>query len=114
MLDLVKYRWMNGHGAWIGPEWMSIPSDAGHERANYPRTTATVLEYASGGKGTVKGIEIIERLHLPEDIRVTGKSSLLLSYTILYDKGREMDGDQLVARLYERMDMPNFGKPDPQ
>lgn len=105
MLDLVKYDWQNGLGTWIRfHEWMTVPSETTDERASYPSTVAPMRVYASSGKGQMLDFEIIERLPLPEDLRTTGRSSVLLSQVILYEEGRNMNGDELIAAMRKRRD----------
>lgn len=104
MLDVVKYRWQNSHGAWIGPDWMTVPSDTTDEYAAYPKTTAPMRVYASSGKPGLKAIEVLDRKTLPEHLRQTGRSGQMMSYVILYFKANpvsEMSAEDMIAAMAE-------------
>lgn len=113
MLDLVKYDWQNGNGAWIrSHEWALVLDDTDDESGTVRmpdgklRTKASLYQYLSNGKGEMLAFEIIERLPLPEDIRRTGRASLFLAMVVMYDDGRNLTGEQVIEAMRQRMSRP--------
>lgn len=85
-MDIVKFTWRNKYGYWIPVAWVSVPTNASDERQNYPNTTASLREYASTGRPGMTDFRVLDRITIPEELRLTGRSRLLLSTAILHDK----------------------------
>lgn len=90
MLDLVKFRWQNGNGAWVGPDWEVVGSE---------RDTAGVMSRVRIGRPSLQNVAIIDRIQIPEDIRQGGHSSLYKAYVCLYYNGDDMNGEEFVYAM---------------
>jgi len=96
MLDLVKYTWANKYGYWIPVAWMTVLTKDGDEML---RTRAR-----SGKGNSMSDFQLIDRVTIPEEMRLTGKSSLYLAYVCLYDKlANEYTAEQFIAAMRDRM-----------
>jgi len=95
MLDLVKFTWRNGHGYWIPVAWMTVPSDATDVRRDYPSTTASLREYASGGRGVMTDFKVLDRCTIPEEIRSTGRTGVAKARV-----GYRASSDRLTCEEY--------------
>jgi hypothetical protein len=86
MLDVVKFTWRNAHGYWIPVAWMTVPSETTDTRAAYPSTVSSLQGYASLGRPSMTDFKVLDRMTIPEKLRLSGSSGYLLSTVMLYDK----------------------------
>lgn len=95
LLHLVKYRWRNAHDVPIGPEWTSVLASAGDD---------DVLRTVALGRGTVTGVEVLERVPIPEALRRTGRSSWARAMVVLYDRAaRDYTAAEFLAAMERRV-----------
>jgi hypothetical protein len=96
MLHLVKYRWQNKHGAWIGPEWMTVLHDNGHHQ---------VKSYATIGKPSLQAIEVLDRVGIPEELRSGGHIRVMLANVVRYDKNaKNMTASEFVDAMRDQVE----------
>lgn len=96
MFTLVKYKWRNAHGVWIGPKWNYVLTN---EEPLFNR----VKSKARLNAPSLTDVEVLDVALLPEDIRLTGRCELLRTHVVLYDNPNDFTPEQFIERMRERM-----------
>jgi len=98
VMMLVKFKHTNQHDAWIGPDWMLVPKT---QHGGIVTGDDMLRSYASSGRPYMKDFREVERIDLPEELRIYGRGQALLSKVTLYHDGRKLDGPQLLEAMSE-------------
>ena len=94
LMQVVKFRWKNAHGAWIGPDWILALSQSGRDEL---RRSAII------GRPSMADFQVLDSAPLPEELRQTGKASLFMSQVQLYERRDVEDGSaiNMITRMKE-------------
>lgn len=91
MLDVVKFTWRNGQGYWIPAAWMMCTSN---------REAESLRSWASIGRPGMTDMKVLDRVSIPEELRLTGRARTLLSKVVVYDKQAD---DYTAAQMIDAM-----------
>lgn len=88
MLDVVKFTWRNRHGYWIPVAWVVVLTGAD------PGSRVRL------GRPGLTDFKVLDRMTIPEELRLTGRSSWALAMVVLYDKQAD---DYTAAEFVDAM-----------
>lgn len=91
MLDIVKISWENAQGYWIPAAWLLVVSNNDDEAI---RSSARI------GRPSMKGMKVLDRITIPEELRATGQARRLMSQVILYTgETDDLTAAEFLARM---------------